>query len=636
MVNRLPALAVAVGGFILYLFTAYPFPDWLDSPELITTAFRLGVFHPPGSPLAVLLGHLFCLWPFSPPATALLYFSALFAAAALYILVRTAQDLFKALGPNDQRPGTVAAVILGFAFMLCGGLCSQAVRTEVYTLALFLLLCTLRELLLLSVEDEKKPGRVLRAAALTGMGLCVHPLMALSIAPAILVLCAWSPTRNLFLAPPQLLRSAIAFLLGLAPLLLIPLMVKTPLDLRWGDPTTLVGWLKTILGLTFSHSFTQAQDPGSSATTLVAIVLGLGFGLSALAALAAYPLIRKRPVPALLLVLTTSASALTLALQKSVRLDNPDVTGYALPAMAALFLLAAGGLAVATRMLAGLRPKLAWIGAAVAVLSLAGTAVPTDRSGCHAGRHLATHTLRSLPDGAVALVADFNLVFALEYLILVEGLRPDVDVIYLRDLDNTRMRQEMDSKLEALLPTAGSVNRDSIQKIADVRPAAFDLGPHLDDSVLPLLHPHGLLWSTALSEPTPAVAAPMCKNGSADLRSADVVAWHFYWQARAAEKLGMHDLCIARLNRARCVSPLDKTSDEMALRLGVKSPDCASAGPADAGRPPAPRPPVLPAVLLLLGLLAWAVPLVLRGQAWFYPVISLTGFLCLELVLWLA
>jgi hypothetical protein len=636
MLNRLPALAVAVGGFILYLLTSYPFPDWLDSPELITAAFRLGVFHPPGSPLAVLLGHLFSLWPFAPPATALLYFSALFAAAALYILVRTVQDLFWALGPDDQRPGTAAAVILGCAFMLCGGLWSQAIRTEVYTLALFLLLCTLRELMLLSVENEKKPRRVIRAAALCGMGLCVHPLMALTVAPAVLVLCAWRRTRNLFLAPHQLLHSAITFLLGLAPLLLIPLMVKTPLDLRWGDPTTLSGWFETVLGLTFSHSFTEVQAEGTGLVALIAVLSGLGLGISILVALGLYPLLRKRLALALVLICTGAGSMLTLALQKSVRLDNPDVSGYALPAMAALFLLAAGGLAVATRLLAGLRPKLAWITAAVAVLSLAGTAAPIDRSGCHAGRHLATHTLKSLPDKAVALVADFNLVFALEYLIQVEGLRPDVDVVYLRDLDNARMRQEMDSKLEALLPTARSLNRDSIQKIADVRPAAFDLGPHLDDSVLPMLHPHGLLWSTTLPDSPPAVAAPVCQNGSADLRSADVVAWHFYWQAKAALKLGIHDLCIARLNRAWCASPLDKTIKEMAVRLGMKSPVCGSAGPADAGRPPAPRPPLLPTLLLLLGLLAWAVPLVLRGQAWFYPVVSLTGFLCLELVLWLA
>ena len=72
MVSRLPALIVAALGFALYASTSYPFPDWLDSPELISAAFRLGVFHPPGSPLAVILGHLFSLWPCASPATSLL------------------------------------------------------------------------------------------------------------------------------------------------------------------------------------------------------------------------------------------------------------------------------------------------------------------------------------------------------------------------------------------------------------------------------------------------------------------------------------------------------------------------------------------------------------------------------------
>lgn len=642
---RLPALAVAATGFFLYLLTAYPFPDWLDSPELSAAAFRLGVFHPPGSPLAVILGHLFCLWPFASPATSLLYFSALFAALALYILTRTVQDLFAALGSNDKRPGTVAAVLLGAGFMLCGGLWSQAVRTEVYTPALFLLLCSLRELVLLSVEDEKKPDRVIRAAALTGMGLCVHPLMALCAAPGFLLLSAWKPSRGLFLAPGRLLRSGIAFLLGLAPLLLMPLMAKTPVDLRWGDPTTLAGWLETVLGLTFSHSFTQAQTGDSGSTALAVVVLGLGPGLSILAALGFYPLIRKKPALALLLVVTAATSMLALALQRSVRFDNPDVFGYALPAMAAVLLLAAGGLAVAARLLAGLRSKLAWIAAALAVGALAGTVLSqnlkaADRSDCHSGRHLAIQTLDSLPHDAVALVADFNLVFALEYLIRVEGRRPDVEVFYLRDLDNARLRAGLDPGLRARLPAADSLDRGSIQKMADVRPVAVDVGPHLDDSVLPLLHPHGLLWSTTPPESPRDVAAPVCRDGTADPRTADVVAWHFFWQARAAHKLGRHDLCVARLNRARCASPHDRSIAEMASRLGLGRADC-TAEPLQPGPDrSSPRPPVLPAVFLLLGLLAWALPLCSTGprfaRAWLRPAVGLAGLAGMAAVLWLA
>ena len=613
MVSRLPALAVAVSGFILYLLTAYPFPDWLDSPELITAAFRLGAFHPPGAPLAVLAGHLFSLWPFAPPATSLLYFSAVFAALALYVLTRIVQDLFKALGPDDQRPGSVTAVVLGAAFMLCSGLWSQAVRTEVYTLALFLFLGSLREILLAGFHDEDRPDRIWRAAALCGLGLCVHPLMALSIVPAVVLLAVRGRLGG------QLIRSAIALALGAAPLLFIPLMAQTPGDLRFGDPTTLTGFFKYILGLTFSHSFTEAQTGDSGFTALAVVMVGLGPGLSILAALGLYPLIRKKPWLALLLILTAVASMLALALQRSVRFDNPDVSGYVLPAMAAVLLVAAVGLAVAARMLSGLRKELPWIAAALAAGSLVATVVPldlreADRSGCHAGAHLAAGNLEKLPDNTLVLAADFNLVFALEYLIQVEGRRPDVEVRHLRDLDRPRL------------------DRDFILHHSSLRPVAVDLGPHLDQTVLELLHPQDLFWTTTGSS-SPAAVAPVCANGSADLRSADVVAWHFYWQALAAEKLDKPDLSRARLNRARCASPYDQSIAKMARRLDAQQEACSREAPGPYGSPPARRPPLLPAVLLLLGLVAWVAPLLFWRRAWLCPAVSLAGLIGMLVVL---
>jgi len=657
MVNRLPALAVAVGGFFLYLLTSYPFPDWLDSPELITAAFRLGGFHPPGSPLAVMLGHLFCLWPFAPPAAALLYFSAVFAALALYVLTRTVQDLFKALGPADQRPGTVAAVILGCAFMLCGGLWSQAVRTEVYTLALLLFLGTLRELVLLSVEVEKKPDRVIRAAALCGMGLCVHPLMALAVTPAVLMLAAWRPTRNLFLAPGQLLRSAIAFLLGLAPLLLIPLMVRAPVDLRWGDPTTLAGWFETILGLTFSHSFTEVQAEGTGLMTLIVILSGVGVGLSVLAALGLYPLLRKKLTLALILICTSAICVLSLALQKSVRLDNPDVFGYALPAAAALFFLAAGGLAVSARMLSRLRSRLSWIAVVLAVLALAATVLSQEnkhlnRSGCTAGRRLAERALTLLPEKSVAIVADFNLAFMLEYLIHVEGIRADVGIFYLRDLDNPALRAALaraEPELEARLPGVDRLDRDSLGRLGELRPVAIDGGPHLKTSLLFMPVLKGLFWLDG-PEKSPreeklvcdalsfySDIRPVCAAGVGDPRTADVATWHAYWQSLGAKELGLNDLSRILVAVAKGFSPLDRTVTDAQRRLGIPPTTVACpVSPKPAAPPLAlPRPPVLPAVFLLLGLLAWGVPLIPRGRAWFHPLVSLAGLLCLELVLWL-
>jgi len=633
MASRLPALIIAALGFTLYASTSYPFPDWLDSPELICAAFRLGVFHPPGSPLAVILGHLFSLWPFASPATSLLYFSAFFAGCALYVLARTMQVLWRSLGPRNVLLETIVVSGLSAAFALSFGLWSQAVRTEVYTLGLFLFLCALRELLhIVSENDEKNPRRVLRAAAFCGMGLCVHPLMALCVAPSIVLLAVLKSTRGLFLAPRRLVRASVAFLLGAAPLLFLPLLVRTSVDLRFGDPTTVSGFFETVLGLTFSHSFSSPQTAVGFKTFTV-IILGLGAGLSILAALGLYPFIRRKPIAALVLILTAAASALTLALQRSVRLDNPDVFGYALPALAAVFLLGTGGLAVSARLLFNLRPGLSWIAAGAALLAMLATVLPLEwkqmnRSGCTAGRHLAVGALTHLPEDTVAIVGDFNLAFMFEYLIQVEGLRPDVSILYLRDLDNPLLR-------------AGGLDRVFLDRLSATRPVALDIGPHLEDPLLSGLRPYGLLWLASPTEPIEqnqprSFVPPVCRNDSADPRTADVVAWHNYWQAAAALTLGRRDLSATRLDAARCASPRDHNIEEMARRLDLPEKKCARSLPPPGDGPPDRRPPVIPAALLLLGLLAWGLGLLGRNRrAWLYPTVSLVGLFCMVLVLWL-
>ena len=60
-VNRI--VAVAVGLFILavYMITLSPDVSFWDSGEFIATSYSLGIPHPPGTPLYVVLGRFFSL-----------------------------------------------------------------------------------------------------------------------------------------------------------------------------------------------------------------------------------------------------------------------------------------------------------------------------------------------------------------------------------------------------------------------------------------------------------------------------------------------------------------------------------------------------------------------------------------------
>ena len=63
--NRLIALSVLVLSFLVYYDTMAPSVSYWDCGEFIAVSYTLGVPHPPGSPLFLLLGRIASLLPFS-------------------------------------------------------------------------------------------------------------------------------------------------------------------------------------------------------------------------------------------------------------------------------------------------------------------------------------------------------------------------------------------------------------------------------------------------------------------------------------------------------------------------------------------------------------------------------------------
>jgi hypothetical protein len=275
----------------------------------------------------------------------------------------------------------------------------------------------------------------------------------------------------------------------------------------------------------------------------------------------------------------------------------------------------------------------------IAAGGLAGYAVSApagwDRSGCAGGPALAARSLELQPPGTVMLLADFNLVFMFDYLIQVHHLRPDIRVIYLRDLQNPAFRRAQvrtDPDLEAALPGPGNLERSSLQKLLDRGPVALDAGPQTDPAGLAPLYPRGLTWLLTREETSSGeaalqiqreffgpVAPPLCSDSSKDLRSADLVTWHAYWQARWARQLGRAELAGWLQTVAACASPRDR----LAARALTGTPDCPPPRVQNDPGAPARRPSWWRSFILLVGLLGWLAPLVGRGR--FLPWMSLAG-----------
>ncbi|MBN2493555.1 MAG: DUF2723 domain-containing protein [Deltaproteobacteria bacterium] len=636
--DRLAALAAAAACLACYLSFAEPFPGWLDSPELLRAALRAGIFHPPGSPLVVLCGAGLDLAPGG--AAGLL--SPLWAAAAVYLLVRIFQLLWQRLGP-ERRGGRAARLgealglaCFGLAFGLSAGAGSQAVRAEVYSPALALLLGSLASLLrLLGSAGPRGPSQnplaagndlqqlhptttalrtarpankrvsnsrvssgsseagpvarapvrtALRASALLGMGLAVHPCVALCALPALAAAAQLRP--GLYFRPALLARHLAFGLLGAAPLLLLPAMVHDWSDLRWGDPTSLAGWLRFVTGATFSPAFAPTSSSVSAGMGRLAGVLVCGLGWAPIGAALAglYLLARCQLRLCLALIGTAALGAASLLLQRSFRMDNPDVTGYALPILASLALLAGGGVAIAARLLDRAR---AGLGRAVSVslLSLAAlgalcSASAWDRADCRCAERIANKATDALPPGSALLISDFNLLFMLDYRVQVENL--DLFPVYLRDLDNAALRARLRAErpdLDLRLPATAALDASSLRDLRG--PIFVDAGPHLDPRYLPPLRPAGLLWQVGTAC-TPedlarqsrffAPAPPRCGGGRIDAQSAKVVAWHALFQARLAAAYGWNALAASLLGQAWCASPEDGAIAAAAREQGVELP----------------------------------------------------------------
>src|SRR6266853_2641586 len=79
----LPALLTAVVVFLIYLATLAPTTAFWDTSEYIAAAKVLGIPHPPGNPLFVILAHTFGLLPLAASyAVRINLFAAVTSAAA--------------------------------------------------------------------------------------------------------------------------------------------------------------------------------------------------------------------------------------------------------------------------------------------------------------------------------------------------------------------------------------------------------------------------------------------------------------------------------------------------------------------------------------------------------------------------
>ena len=268
--------------FVVYVRTLAPTVYGLDSAELTTGAYCLGLVHVPGYPLYLLIGHLFTRLPIGNVGYRMNLMSAFFGALAIALFYLVLYRLCR-------RPLAALSAVLFLAFSFFYW--SPAVMTEVYTLHLFMMAALI--LTVLVWHEQRRPRWLYLLALLLGLSLGNH-LATVLLLPGLLYLILVTDHKQL-LHPRRLVAIVLLLVLGLSVYLYLPLRYAAqPPDVgamqiqiaSWQDLLNIVSG-RVFWGLFFAYDWREI--PGQVADYLYCLwgnFLGVGLLLGALGGIA--------------------------------------------------------------------------------------------------------------------------------------------------------------------------------------------------------------------------------------------------------------------------------------------------------------------------------------------------------------
>jgi hypothetical protein len=433
----LAAAAVVPAALALYLRTMPPTITWwfggADSGDLVSAAATLGIPHPTGYPLFVVLGYAATRVPLGEVAARVNAMNALLAALGAGAVVLTVADLARAAAlPGGAGARAVAGALAALAVAVSGLYWTQAIIGEVYALhaALAALLFWL----------WARPGThaALRGAA-HGLALANHATALILLAAAGVAFVRPVPRRDA-------VRVAAWFLAGLAaPLLLyllLPVRAAQGATANWGDPDTPGRFLAHITARPYAGLLAWHDPVGAARETVrltAVIATDLPPWVVPAAALGLARLWRTRRRYAAFTSLVAGGVIAFAALYRV-----PDRLPYLLPAYVAAGVWSGCGLLVAadalqrwTEAARGAARMAVPAAAALLLLVLAAwaarTAARADLHGDDSAVVFARAVLEPLPPGATYVTARDDVTFALWYAQRVLGVRRDVRVVDARN-----------------------------------------------------------------------------------------------------------------------------------------------------------------------------------------------------------
>lgn len=573
----LGAIGVGLAAFAAYVLCATPTAYPLDSAELATAAFGLGVAHPPGEETTLLFAKLFTLLPLGgiafkvalSQATA----GALAAVLVFLLVLETSQTLTFVTEATSERVRVAVAAAAALAFAYAPGVVVVSNRAEVYAVQTALSLGALWLALRANAMSDARPAFV--AALLIGLGVGNHSLVAglvgLGAVTAALPLLVRSGSRTRLI-----LLSMAGFAVGLLVHAYLPLRAGALFasadhgmdNVVWGDARTWRGFWWVVSAQTFAEKSAVVHGNASPWNLPFLPIEELGTIFTLLAPAGAYFLLRRAASRmAGVALLVGAAGAMAAALLGGLDPSNPDIRGYLGPAIALIAVLSGIAIAVGAAFIRAQQLRLALMLVVVAG-ALSGFPSPARYPGLRHARAADYETrgmLTGLPPRAALFTHHFETGFLVGYQRFVEGIRPDVAWTHLAFAAGPgyaeralAARPELGPVVDAAILHAGLA--EQLNKLDETHPVRIEPDAVTPPEVRRTLGPAGEWWTPARST-SPIAMAPLptwvLAEAAQDRQVRGYLAWHHYIDAVWSCELGFIERARERFAELERLIPSD-------------------------------------------------------------------------------
>src|SRR5438309_5798039 len=241
------AAIVSLAALVLYVATLAPTTQFWDTSEYIAAAYVLGVPHPPGNPLFVLVAHAWGLLPlaagYAQRINLLAAVTSAFAAGFWFLVgERWLRPIVPAVWPR-RLAALAGAVCSATAFTVWN---QSVVNEKVYTLSLLSIALVLWLVVRWGdqASEDRRDHHLLVIVYLLGLTATNH-LMGLLVVPAVLVYVFYTDPKIL-ISPRFLVAAVVVAAVGISVWLFLPIRAGFFPPINEGEPTNWAA-LKAVL-----------------------------------------------------------------------------------------------------------------------------------------------------------------------------------------------------------------------------------------------------------------------------------------------------------------------------------------------------------------------------------------------------